>query len=167
MSLIAGALRLGAVLNHLKAVFARDRDKRVEIYALAEKMDWHNGRRARRDSSLQLLDVHQQVVRPNVDKHRPCAERTDGRDRRDRSIGNGDHLVASLHTGSRECDIDCVGAAVYADGARYADIGGHFALKLDALLSENQPAGAEHAIDGREDLLVQLIVFSQVVPHID
>ena len=48
-----------------------------------------------------------------------------------------------------------------------AEEGRHLALELDPLLAEDQPARTEHAIDGREDVLAQLVIFPKIIPDVD
>ncbi len=144
-----------------------NRHQRIKVRALAIEVNRNNRLGARRDRSLDLIHVDQEIVVPDVDENRRCAKGADRRDRRHGRVGHRDDLVAGLHAQCGQRDIDGIGSAVDPDTAGHAEIRRHLALELDPLLPEHQPARAEDAIDGGKNLVTQLIVFAKIVPYVD
>ncbi len=157
-------MRLGAILDHLQPVPRRNLHQRVQIDALAVQVNRHDRLGLRRNRRLDLADVHQEIVVPDIDENRAGAENLDGRNRRHRGVRHRDDLVARANPRRRQRDIDRVGTAVDTDAAIHPDIGRHRAFEGDTFRPENELAGSEDTIDRGENLVAQLIVLASVVP---
>src|SRR6266851_7409330 len=116
-------------------------------------MDGNDRTGARRDRRLDLTDVHQEIVIPDINEYRAGAENLDRGDGRDRGVRYRDDLIAGADACGRERDVNRVGSAVDPDRTPDADIGRHLALEPDPLRSENELAGFEHAIDRGENFI--------------
>ena len=143
----------------------RERDKRIEIDALAVKMHGNDRPGARRDRGLDLVDVHQEVILPDVDEYRPRAEDLYRRHRRHRRVRHRNDFIAGRNTRRRQRNVDRVRPAVDADAAADADIGCHVALERDPFRPEDQLPGLEDTIDGRENLVPQFVVLAPIIPE--
>jgi hypothetical protein len=68
--LVDRAVRLARVLDHLEPVALGDLEDGVHVGRVAVEMDRHDRLRLRRDLRLDLVDVHRERDRIDVDEHR-------------------------------------------------------------------------------------------------
>jgi hypothetical protein len=140
-------------------------NKGIEIDALAVKMHGNDRFGSRRDGSLDLADVHQEVILPDVDEYRARSEDLYRGHRRHRRVRHRNDFIARRNAGGRQRNVDCIGPAVYPDAAADADIGRHVSLERDPFRPEDQLPGLEDTVDGRENLVPQFVVLASVIPE--
>jgi len=69
-TVVAGSMRLRRVFNDLEVVARGQRHERAHLRRMPVQMDRHDGPRARRDERFDLLHVHVEEARLDVDGHR-------------------------------------------------------------------------------------------------
>ena len=162
--MVAGAVRLRAVLEDHQVVPGGEPLQRLHVDALAVQVDRQQAPGPLGDRGLHLAGVHQVVLRAHVDEDRRRADRVDRDHGRRRGVGDGDHLVAGADPQRLQPQLDGVGAVVDADAVPGPVVAGELRLEGADTLAEDQLPGPEHRLDGVQDVLLLAVVLPQIVP---
>ena len=157
---VAGAQRLGRVLDEHQVVFFCQRQKGGHVGHVAEDVHHHDGPHPRAGAlvvaaaaaHLTVLGekpfrqgrVHAQRV-VTADEHRLCPHIADGVHRRDKGERRGQHLVPAAHTRHQIGQMQAGGAAVAGHRGGHACVPRHFLLKL----AHQAAAGGDPLADDR------------------
>ena len=98
---VAGAVRLGRVLDDAQAVLARDRDERLHVDGRAHQVDRDHAARARADRRLDGLGGEQVRVGVDVDELRRRAGQAHRLGGGDERVRRHDDLVARADSSAR------------------------------------------------------------------
>src|SRR5437879_3450002 len=160
-SFVAGAVRLGGVLDDPQPVVLCQLEQRVEIGRLAVEMHGNDPHRARPDRGAHRggIDRH----RPLVDVHE--ADRTarlgDRLGRGDEGVGGGDDFITRSQAEGNESEPQRIGPAVHADTPRSLTVGRELPLEALHFGPADELSGAQRTPERRHQRLFQ----RQVWPH--
>jgi hypothetical protein len=152
-AVVAGAVGLCAVLEHLEPVPARGPQDRVHGGGLAVQVDDQDRLCRGTGVTLDLRGVEGVRVGVDVAEHRPGAGRHDGGDRRHASVRRHEDRVAAADAERAQANAQRVGARANADhGPLGGVIGRELALEVVQLGPHQEPAAVQHARHGRVHL---------------
>ena len=155
LSLIARAMGLGGVLQHVKLVFAGNRKDRIEISGLAIKMHRQDNPRAGRDRRLDQLRVYIEcaLVRLNGNWRRAALAYSEPSG--DVSIRRHDDFIARRDAERAQGEMQGGKTIGDADGEFRLAIGRELRLEGVDLRPKNIPAAIENAPDSPINVRLQ------------
>ena len=151
-ALPAGAHRLGGVFDHADLVSGTEGAQGVEVAGLAEEVDRHDRRGARRDLPGGVFEVDVEVVRVDVDPDRGGAEAGDGAGGGEEGEGREEDLVALADAERHQREQERVGAGGDPEGVLHAEEGGAVLLEGLEARTHDEHVRAQHLAEGGLEL---------------
>ena len=157
-----GQDRLRRVFHDRELVLRRDGEDAFHVRGAAREMHRHDGLRARRDRSFDLVRIDV-VGCIDVDEHRHSAGQTNARRRCDEGVGRRDHLIARADVERAQRELQRVGPVAATDGVAHADQRREALFERLHRPAEDEVTAFEHALDGGQDLGFQRRVLRRQV----
>src|SRR5215475_15905048 len=125
----------------------------IHVTALAVQMHRYNCAGLRRNGKLERIRIHQHGVLPDIDKHRPRSSQTNSLGGCDESVRHGDHFVSRSNSQGLKGQMESVRAppVAHTDTRFGLTVVCEFRLKVPGVLSSDEGAGSDGALDRRID----------------
>ena len=133
----------------------------LHVGSAAVELSGHDGRRAFGDAVLDVARIDQ-VIRPDLHEHRPCADRHNRRRARHESVRRQQHLVSGPHAGHLQVQFQSVGSIGDTHGVANSAILRQPFLELAKLLLHDVRASSGCSEQRLLDVYLMLIVYVRI-----
>ena len=151
-TLVLSPVRLGGIFNHEKTMLTPERQDRIHIRDLPEKVNRNEGSRSARECFFKKRRVHCVSALIDVDEDRAGAGVSDRFGRGHKGIGHGNDLIARSNPASEQGQPKCLRPA--ADANRMLRAAKSCELLLELL--DKSSASERSAVDDCGDRLIEL-----------
>src|SRR3569833_344556 len=151
----AGADRMCGVLDHPQLASGRDLVEAVHIDRQTCEVDGHDGPRAWRDGSLDLIEINVAGIQTHVDEDRPSPYTDNNIGSGDEAQGRCNDLITGPDTTRAQRHLQAGGRGGLSPYRPAPEILRELPFELGYFRAGREPSGAQHFDDGLDGLLVE------------